>query len=330
VKIGLALAALVIGGLAGSPASSAPPDWGLAIAQYKALHEGALASPQALDEIRSKIPTPAGAPSSWSIITMADETPERNDYKREDGWLIEHTTSYKEANRADPLGLIWFRSDVPLSIAISDPIVATSNAITATIKLRTLEVVKVAGSPAALSLSESSEQLNGAAADLTVSRQIVNYYRRADGAVDPPQRQSLSGQFRYDPRFGIFLYGEDIDGIVDWKIQDQPWHSQVVSGSLPASEKQRARLMFERGFELYKTGDLIGARALVLAGLKIDPGNHLGCFTLAEIGRSIDVQNPSDSSGKAMERVYYQHTIDLAPDSPEAALATGYLHRLTQ
>jgi hypothetical protein len=313
-----------------SPASAAAPDWGALIAQYQALPAGALASQQALDEIHSQIPAPAGAPSSWSIIMNNNETPERRDYKRENGWVIENTTFYKEANRSDPLGLIWFRNDVPLSIAISNPIVATSSAINATINMLTLEVLKFGSSPVAFSQMESSIDLNGKEGDLTRSGKIVNYYRSIDGKTHPPEQQYLSAKFKYDRRFGIYIYSEDLDRVVDWRIENQPWNSQMVSNLLSPDEKQRARLMFARGFELYKVGDLIGAQALVQAGLKIDPGNALGCFTLAEIGRSILIQNPNNSAGRATERVYYQHTIDLAPDSPEAALAMGYLHRLAQ
>ena len=45
------------------------------------------------------------------------------------------------------------------------------------------------------------------------------------------------------------------------------------------------------------------------------------------VGRSLATANKY-GDGDDLEVVAYQHTIDLAPDSPEAALAKGYLDAL--
>ncbi len=145
-----------------------------------------------------------------------------------------------------------------------------------------------------------------------------------DNSLESPSSDTFDVSFVLDSRFGIYINQRD-DEFADWKIGDQPWHSQAVSAQLTPAQREQARTLFARGFELYKGGDLVGARAMVAAGLKADPGNYLGWFTLGEIGRSALIADPQSVDGRAAVNADYQHTIDLAPDSPEAILAKSYL-----
>lgn len=148
-----------------------------------------------------------------------------------------------------------------------------------------------------------------------------------DKDINRPATERTENDLNFDPRFQVYMTREQSKDIFDWQIDDGRWHGQQISATLSPEDRERARTFFARGFDMYKTGDLVGARTFLVGGLKIDPGNHVGWFTLGEIARSslITAQGSDRNMFRRYLRIYYRHVIDLAPDSPEALLAKGYL-----
>jgi hypothetical protein len=140
--------------------------------------------------------------------------------------------------------------------------------------------------------------------------------------------------FSYLPAIGIFVSSAAYDDRVinapapeveDYRIGDQPWHSQQISAALSPQQQDQARSLFAKGFELYKSSEFSSAKSLFEAGLKIDPGNALAYNTLGEIGRSARRAGAPEGRNKAWIFSQFERVVDLSPDSPEGIVAAGYI-----
>jgi len=207
--------------------------------------------------------------------------------------------------------------------SVSAAIDPAQSVVSMTAHTRTLE--KDDGTSSWIDETQSTFSGSGAAPTST-GTDTMSYDPGNPYAKDANTQHSV--QLHFDQRFGVYLSDDENATIVDWQIGSGAWHSQILSEGLKKAQKDMARGLFARGFDMFKSGDFTGAKALFQSGMKIDPGNYLAWFTLAEIARS---EIPPDSVNwrpESIERVYYLHTIDLAPNSPEAALAKGYLDAL--
>ena len=163
-------------------------------------------------------------------------------------------------------------------------------------------------------------------------KESTAYYDR--GGVNLSDKIS-SKSFVFVPLLGIYVavnpsksYGDPEAVVEDYRIGTQPWHSQQVSAALAPDRKERARAFFVQAFDLYKSSDFTGAKTLLEAGLKIDPGNSTAIFTLAEIYRSkYKSRSPGDNDFYDTVRAFslYGRVVDLDPDSANGLLAAGYL-----
>jgi len=317
------------------------------MAEIKSIPPGSI--PAAVsNEIHEKIQIPTGAPESWTIIVGGDYPITVTGKRRADGMLDVMILNEKSRLETlyDPLGLtpsgIAGLATLSLTsgLSISSPISGELKAHYPVIWLPDNK----GGAHGVVTnfdckLSGSAETVVNE--DCAVEKHEWNYNFDISSvglssSDEKPQNSEQHVAYKYDPLVGLFVdpergqLGRISTDKVDWKIGDGPWNSQTVSSKLSPAQKEQARAAFVRGFDLYKSGDLTGARALVESGVKTDPGNYLGWFTLGEIARSADANHQDSLSiwAKNAEATYYQHTIDLAPDSPEAALAKGYLAAL--
>ena len=328
------------------------PDWGKVQAEIKALPQdfgNGMIAQSALDEVNQKIVPIPGAPNSWEVVQISASGYTAHSWakRRPDGLMEMHTRLGNQLY--DATGLIRFDCGSRcgfVTLSISDPI-SVSSSISATVKLHALGNLFGTVSPTRdrfhpnwgyeirafdRSCAISGSETAGVVESCTYSDHEVfgDFDAISDdhvGAQEQPITDNGSETFNFDPRLGIFESVDLSTDALDWKLDNQPWHSQTVSIHLSPAQKEQARALFKRGFDLFKAGDFVGAGALVASGLKTDPGNYLGWFTLGEIGRSAIAQEIRGWDVKA-EYAAYQHTIDLAPDSPEAALAKGYLEAL--
>ncbi len=317
------------------------PDWGKYEAEIKALppgfRTGTIPRP-VFDEIQAKIAPDPNAPPSWTAIYHAGgKYLERTTYTRRQDGLYD--TSHGDIY--DPLMLFNIANKVgsfeTARLSISDKINTSSTQNIININQRSYFFFNVAKSdgfthdPDAYDIDvwDATCQLSFMATDTVVKHCANNTYPLYKG-VGPGNVTSAVNDYsndityNFDRRFGVYFPAGYFDTVLDWRIGDQPWHSLSVSAGLSATQKEQARALFSRGFELFKSGDTVGAHALILSGLRIDPGNYLGWFALGEAARSAKAQGATDYDGGGA--IYYQHTIDLAPDSPEAALAKAYLN----
>jgi hypothetical protein len=340
VVFGVLAAALVA-----NPAwARASPDWAKVQAEMNALPQSGAPPQQVLDEIHQKVSPPAAAPAAWLVIKIntRDGFPSREDWKRNNDGTVSETIANDYASGQtirvwDPVGLIEIRSgeyssfveiERSANLAISQPIDVAAPAITSEIKQQTLRTLGYNPEIGGIIVTDEDWKVSGTPQALTISASTTVHLSFNDRDATPPKNTTYGRHYQFDSRFSVFSPTDDQTELVDWKIENQPWHSQTISAVLSSAQKDQARALFARGFDLYKSGDLTGARALVESGLKTDPGNHLGWFTLGEIARSTHAQTPDDHWTEPAQKTYYQHTIDLAPDSPEAALAKGYLDAL--
>lgn len=124
---------------------------------------------------------------------------------------------------------------------------------------------------------------------------------------------------------GMYFAAGRLEQAIDYRLNGGAWHSQTVSAHLSPDSKERARQFFAQGFDLYKSGDPDAAAGLIRAGLKIDPANALGWFSMAQIERSRATAS-NDYRVKGRMKTDLRHTIDLAPDSAEAIQAQALLN----
>jgi len=329
-------------------AAHTSPDWSKREAEIKALAGNVFGSiPETVhDEQQAKVTPAAGSPSAWTMI-IAGKDPDIRHYTRDpdglvhrtaDQWsrLLEYTT-YDASGLIEILSRQYGGPTLVTRLSISAPfIVGTSfSGVSATSHALYSYLPNGDGSYQVF-FYDNVCQLAGTAISATGSctntKQTVWYntdLRFLDVNDEKPRTGPPYAQnYTYLPQFAIYCQTDSIADLVDWKIAAGPWHSQTISAALTSSQKEQSRALFVRGFDLYKNGDFTGARALIETGLKTDPGNYLGWFTLAEIGRSTMARDSDDNWAKPAQATYYQHTIDLAPDSPEASLAKGYLAAL--
>jgi len=117
----------------------------------------------------------------------------------------------------------------------------------------------------------------------------------------------------------------DLQNANDFRIGDSPWHSQTISAALTPDQKAKTQSLFAAGFDLYKSGDFVGAQTLIDKGLETDPANYLAWFTLGEINRAA-WKTKGDQEAAKTGYFDYLRVIDLAPaDSTQALLAANYL-----
>jgi hypothetical protein len=348
VMFGVLAAALVAVPAAVSAAPSAK-------AQWDALSTTGGISPQVLNEIQQKMVVPADAPVRWQVISVNDDSSwmEQQAWEREGAIVAEIRTGISESfihilvpeitvarHVFDSLGLIELKTTNTSdgrdyqragAFSISEKIDPSQPTIAASISFERMRNgfgdnldgvialrLSLVGTPASLQVAfpdGSGDKISPQLFEARSDKHDIN-----KGLAD----------FTFDPRFDVFMPSGET--VLDWQIADQPWHSQQVSAALSLAQKAQANSLFARGFDLYKAGDFTGAKALIDTGQKIDPGNYLGWFTLAEVSRAaatnLAARNDDPEFERDNARIAYQHTIDLAPGSPEAALAKGYLAAL--
>ena len=337
-----------------APASAhTSPDWDEIEAEIRSFpsEQGAI-SQQVSDELHRNEPLTQGAPTSWTIVFRKGDGSNRHidsnfriaSWTRRSGGDVEELINYGRRNESvqtDSLNLVDWPIGRLAMLSLSGPI-STATDFNVELKYRGLRDPQnfAVGDSDVVQVEDKNCSFVGSAATLVTGRCMESWhhsfykYEYDDGNYDenPTTPISVDMVLKFHPDFGIFINTEQWNDAIDWKIGDQPWHSQQLSSRLTPAQSQQARALFVRGFDLYKGGDFVGALALIKGGQAIDPGNHLGWFTLAEISRSqVALQAGSTSTAaqdlEDAEAIYYQHTIDLAPDSPEAILAKSYLSK---
>jgi Tfp pilus assembly protein PilF len=314
-------------------------------AQWDALSATGGISPQVLNEVQQKMVVPAGAPSRWQVILRESNgiNLERQTWIRkgaiieetEPSWADSHKWYYHHGATVEPagsrhvfdsLGLVELQTTAigdgdddqrAEAFSVAQKIDPSQAIIEASISL---EKMSKMGSDTRIAVNRLQLSLAGSPASLHIvfprqsERDISAHFSEALADQNDVNRDA---NFVFDSRFGVFMPSGET--VLDWQIGDQTWHSSQVSAALVPAQKTQANSLFARGFDLYKAGDFTGAKALIEAGQKIDPGNYLGWFTLAEIGRAnitaLAARNAVTDFANNDARVAYQHTIDLAPDT---------------
>jgi hypothetical protein len=338
---------ICVGALLAAVAASLPalaytsPDFGAIEPIYKALPSNFMQDApdgvpaQVLNEVKTKVTGMPGVPAAWRLIITHHPTIFVGQ-RRSDGLVQvdELLNLHYKRFLYDPLGLVVIPGALDMksvaALSISGP-VSSAPIADLRISARRIYTIERQKDGVRFILDDFDCQVNKApdvdvqeTCQRSTRRVYDNFSPYSDILSDKPQLSQFLQYFWFEKHVGMYLPVQDVS---DWKLGDQPWHSQQVSAALSATQKDQARSYFARGFDLFKAGDFAGARAIVEAGQKIDPGNYLAWFTLGEIGRSLATANKY-GDGDDLEVVAYQHTIDLAPDSPEAALAKGYLDAL--
>ncbi len=313
------------------------PDWGKIAGMLKA---GGINSAGVRAELAKIEPPHSPTPPLQLVIALtSSEKAQLNDYseqerpdilvyRRNADGLVSGEGQQINAGLFDPLGLVPLNQIATLSV--SKPISASG-------PFHEVQVNWVAGAQndhsgwsSEWDCTVESPGSTGAtiAACTSTTRDLYRNHVLTPEEKTRLAPRSTTVRFIFMPRSAIFVREADLNTSLDWRDGDGPWHSQTVSAALDPVHRERARALFARGFDAFKMGDFLGARALMLAGRAIDPGNALAWFTLGEIARAENTQAPSYALRTSAAN-YYRHVIDLAPDSVEAIEAKGYLDTLS-